>query len=80
METHLILEDIAKRHLDIDKIMKLDESQRNFINSIFEKLLVEISGNINGYNNITISLLYNTLIEGDYLVTRREKNLNILVD
>lgn len=84
MDVHDIVVELEKRTLDIDKMISLDESQRNFVTSLFNELLLEIS-NLYDYtrglqpNTCKVSLIYRSLVESGYLVTRREKNLNELV-
>ena len=83
MSAYEIHQEIQNRQLDLDKLLKLDESQRNTVIHLFDRLLTEFKTDPNyphPYDDISISVLYNTLVEGGYLVTRREKNLNQLVD
>ena len=83
MDTHEILNDVMSRHLDLEKVLKLDDSQRSTVISLFSTLMEELKTDLNRgfqYNDVTISLVYNTLVESGYLVTRRERNLNTLVD
>lgn len=84
MEIHDILIDLEKRTLDIDKIISLEKSQRNFVASLFNELLLEISKlydhtRTQQANECKISIIYRSLAESGYLVTRREKNLNQFV-
>lgn len=85
MKLEDILGDLEKSTLDIDKLIGLDESQRNFVIHLFSEMMLEIS-NLYDYkrglqpNTCKVSLIYRSLVESGYLVTRREKNLNELVD
>lgn len=77
--------------LNLDKIMKLNQSDKDYILHLFDKL----TNCFNGENGISISLpgsgdirfdyitsdlIYHTLIEYEYLVTRRDKRLNDVLD
>lgn len=83
-----ILED---KILNLDKIMKLNESDRKSIFDLFERLAKCFNGdsgiplNIPGltgikFDFITASMIYNTLVENDYLITKREKRLNDVLE
>jgi hypothetical protein len=76
-----IKSDCLKRQLNIEKIMKLDSDQRSVIISLFDQLMNGFSPSTFNPDpdSIKVNIIYNTLIDNDYLVTRREKNLdNIL--
>jgi len=77
--------------LNLDKIMSLNESDRKSIFDLFERLTKCFNGNIGipinvpglsgvKFDFITASMIYNTLVENDYLITRREKRLDDLID
>lgn len=83
MDIHEIINDVLNKHLDLEKVLKLDESQRSIVLSLFNTLMEELKTDSNRgfqYNYSTMSLVYNNLVESGYLVTRRERNLNTLVD
>ena len=77
--------------LNLDKIMSLNESDRKSIFDLFERLTKCFNGN-NGiplnipgltgvkFDFITANMIYNTLLENDYLITRREKRLNDVLE
>lgn len=75
-----ITKDMSNRQLNLKKVLELDDRQRSLIMSLFEQLIGSFSpANFNGIDSVKISVIYNTLVDNDYLVTRREKNLdNIL--
>lgn len=80
MCTYEIYQEIQNRQLDLDKLLKLDESQRNTVIHLFDRLLTEFKTDPNYPHDVSIYVLYNTLVECGYLVIRREKNLNQLAD
>ena len=83
MTSHEIYSDIQSKQLDLDKLLKLDESQRNTVIHLFDRLMNEFRVDYHNpvpYDEVSVSVLYNTLVDSGYLVTRREKNLNELVD
>lgn len=78
--------DLLERQLDIEKIFKLDDSSKEIVMRMFYDLMDSFYGekgmNLPGgmkIDYLRASVIYNTLLDNDYLVTRREKNLdNIL--
>lgn len=83
MELHEILSDLTNRHFDINKVINLEESKRDIVINLFNQLMDELKIdplNFQHTNQMKIQVLYNTLVESGYLVTRREKNLNNLID
>lgn len=82
-----IISEINKRHLNLPKIFELDEKNQKIVFQLFDKLNKCVSGN-NGVNippygridMINAKLIYDTLVEYGFLVTRREKNINELLD
>lgn len=75
MDAHDIVVELENRTLNIHKMIGLDESQRNFVTSLFSELLLEVS-NLYDYtrgiqpNPCKISLIYRSLVESGYLTTR----------
>ena len=77
---------LLDRQLNLEKIFKMGDSDKEIIMSMFNDLVDSFYGerglNLPGGYKIDYmraSVLYNTLLDNDYLVTRREKNLdNIL--
>ena len=82
-----LIDEISKRHLNLPKIFKLDEKDQRIVLQLFDKLNKSFNGN-NGHtlpggirmDQINGKLIYDTLVEYDFLVTRREENLNKLLD
>ena len=77
----------GKYELDLQKIFKLSDSERNLIITMFSELMDCFYGE-KGYSLpggvkidfIKASILYNTLSSEGYLVTKREKNINNILD
>jgi len=77
--------------LNLDKIMKLSEPDRKSVLDLFERLTKCFNGN-NGvplgipgltgvkFDFITAKMIYTTLVEHDYLITRREKRLDDVLE
>ncbi len=72
---------LALMQLNLDKIFKLDGSQREVILSLFDTLMNLFRMN-DGFSPdlVRITMLYNTLVDNDYLVTRRERNIDNILD
>jgi hypothetical protein len=77
----------GKYELDLKKILKLSESERNLIISMFSELMDcfygERGNSLPGGVKIDLikaSILYNTLLSEEYLITKREKNINNILD
>lgn len=75
--------DIENRYLDLDKILKLPTSyDKEIILELFKELMdsfygekgMSLPGGIK-IDHIRATVVYNTLVEGGYLVTKREANL-----
>lgn len=82
-DIHIIVEDIEKRELNLEKIFKLPETDKQIVLGLYSDLCDSIYGekgmNLPGgvkidYMRAMVS--YNTLINNDYLVTKREANLD----
>ena len=81
-----LIDEISKRHFNLPKIFKLDEKDQRIVLQLFDKLNKSFNGN-NGHtlpggirmDQINGKLIYDTLVEYDFLVTRREENLNKLL-
>ena len=78
-----IYENLSDKHLNLDKIMNLSKDDKKIIMDLYNQL----HDAINGESGITLpgnvkvdlmrfNLIYNTLTEYGYLVTRREENLD----
>lgn len=77
-----IQDEVMDRQLNLDKIFKLPEDDKKIVMGLFQELLDSFYGekgmDIGGLrvDHIRASVIYNTLIDNDYLVTKREANLN----
>ena len=77
----------GKYELNLQKIFKLSDSERNFIIMMFSELMdcfygekgLSLPGGAK-IDFIKASILYNTLSNEGYLVTKREKNINNILD
>lgn len=83
-----ILTELNKRHLNIPKILELPEHSQKTVLSLFDKLTKCFSGN-NGLQHapgagkidyINGKLIFDSLVEHGYLITRREKRLDDILD
>ena len=85
------IESLDDKILNLDRIMKLSDSDRKSVLYLFDKLTKCFNGKngipwgglgISGIkiDTITAQVIYNTLIEYDYLVTRREKRLEDVLE
>lgn len=75
-------EDIQSRTLNIEKIFKLDPNNQKIVMDLYQIMLKSISinkGFSSGMDVYSLTTAYNTLVENDFFITRREKNLDILV-
>lgn len=77
--------------LNLDKIMKLSDSDRELVFDLFEKLnkcfngkngtnMYGVGGSSIKFDLINANIIYNTLVEYDYLVTKREKRLEDVLE
>jgi hypothetical protein len=69
------IESLDDKILNLDRIMKLSDSDRKSVLYLFDKLTKCFK-----IDTITAQVIYNTLIEYDYLVTRREKRLEDVLE
>ena len=81
-----IHQDILNRQLDLGKLLLLPKDQSDIILRLFDNLMdsfykggPKLPGNIE-MDVTRMVVIYNTLIDEGWLVTRREKNLNRLTD
>jgi len=72
---------LALKQLNLDKVLKLEDGQRMVILSLFDTLMNLFRMN-DGFTPdlVRITMLYNTLVDNDYLVTRRERNIDNILD
>jgi hypothetical protein len=84
-----ILTELSKSdyELNLTKIVKLSESDRNTIFLLFQELMECFYGergmNLPGGTKIDLiraSIIYNTLNNSGYLVTKRERNIDNILD
>ena len=76
-------EDIQSRMLNIDKIFKLEPNNQKIVMDLYQIMLDSLELNKNfsmtsGIDVYSLTTAYNTLVENDFFITRREKNLDIL--
>lgn len=73
------IDEVSQRYLDLSKINILSTEDKSFIYKAFNDLskCFDIAG---VSNPIGAQLIFNTLVENGYLVTRRETNLNTILD
>lgn len=78
METY----DILDKHLNLDKIMSLSSEDKKIIMDLYNQMqdsFRELSLTGDTTHFIRFKFTLNTLSEYDYLVTRREENLDKLL-
>jgi hypothetical protein len=78
---------LSELELDLEKILKLDKNQQKLVLKLFDDLMDCFYGergmSLPGGEKIDYlraEVLYKTLVNNDYLVTRREKNLNKVLE
>jgi hypothetical protein len=78
--------ELLKREINIDKLFLLESSKRNLIIKLYDDLFnsfyndgVMMPG---GYkmHHLKIYSIFNTLVNNGHLVTRREKNINSIIE
>lgn len=87
MEVSEIIENLPKMQINLDKLSKLDNDNRKVIIDFFNSLMNSLNGSSGNmipggskYDIIRAYVLYNTLTENEYLITRRESNLNKILE
>lgn len=83
MDIRLIQDDIMNRQLNLDKIFKLSKADKKIVLNLFQELLdsfygekgMSIPGGLK-IDHIRALVAYNTLVDNDYLITKREANLD----
>jgi hypothetical protein len=82
-----LLSELKERHLNIPKILELPEHSQKTVLSLFDKLTKCFSGNIGlgqfmagKIDYINGKLIFDSLVENGYLITRREKRLDDILD
>lgn len=76
-------DEIMNRQLNLDKIFKLPDTDKQIILNLFQELIdsfygekgMSFPGGVR-IDHIRASVAYNTLVDNDYLVTKREANLD----
>lgn len=87
MDISRIQGEIMERQLNLDKIFKLADTDKKIVISLFQDLLdsfygekgMTLPGGLK-VDHIRASIIYNTLIDNDYLITKRESNLDKVLD
>ena len=76
-------EDIQSRTLNLEKIFKLDPNNQKIVMDLYQIMLKSLSTQSSKFSSLgdvySLTTAYNTLVENDFFITRREKNLDILV-
>jgi hypothetical protein len=76
-------EDIQSRTLNLEKIFKLDPNKQKIVMDLYQIMLKSLSTQSGKFSSLgdvySLTTAYNTLVENDFFITRREKNLDILV-
>lgn len=91
METKEIHDKLIDKQLDLDKIMNLPPEDKKIIMDLYNQMHNSINGEIGTFGGVTLpgdikidthrfNIIYNTLTEHGYLVTRREKRLNDVLE
>lgn len=87
MKIDELMADIDQRYLDIDKINQLSDIKAKAVMDLYQRLMTAIRDKmttINGMPNtgvyLAINSMSNTLVQNGYLVTKREQNLNKVLD
>lgn len=73
-----IIGEINNSQLNLEKLFKLNDVEKNIVYSLYKELLNEFktSGRTLDINMLKIISLFNTLRNNDYLITNREKNID----
>lgn len=82
-----IQNELSEKQLDLNKILKLEKHEQKVILKLFDDLMdcfygekgMSLPGGMK-VDYLRAEVLYRTLVESDYLVTRREKNLNEVLE
>lgn len=78
---------LSELELDLEKILKLDKNQQKVVLKLFDDLMdcfygergMSLAGG-DKIDYLRAEVLYKTLVNNDYLVTKREKNLNKVLE
>jgi hypothetical protein len=82
-----IVEKLSDKHLNLNKIMSLPTEDKKIIMDLYIQMLDAINGESGVFGGVALpgslkvdmirfNIIYNTLTEYGYLVTRREANLD----
>lgn len=85
------IEELTTKHLNLDKILNLGPSERETIMQLYYEMHDSINGKSGSIGNMSLpggvvmdtikaTVIFNTLIEYGYLVTRREENLDKILN
>ena len=83
----VLMNDVCEMHLNMDKILKLSDVDKKIVLDLYDKLIKSfyssgtftLPGGIQ-FDVIGANTIYNTLTEGGYLVTRRERNIDSVLE
>lgn len=84
-----LLSELKERHLNIPKILELPDHSQKTVLALFDKLTKCFSGNTGigqfpgssgKIDFINGKLIFNSLVEHGYLITRREKRLDDILE
>jgi hypothetical protein len=83
MDSTKILDKIVDKQLNLDKIFKLSDSDKTIVLDLFKELFDSFYGEKGmvfaggmKIDYIRSLVIYNTLIDNDYLITKREASLD----
>ena len=81
-----IQREILGKQLNLDKLLSLPKDQADIVLKLFNDLMdsftkgdFQIPGGIK-MDIVRMVILYNTLSDEGWIITRREKNLNAIID
>ena len=79
-----IIDEIQNKILDLNKIFNLDENSQKIVMELYKNMLKSIDqGNTRLLSTSSINSLitnYNTLLDWGFLITRREKNIDEILN
>lgn len=86
-----IYDKLVDKQLDLDKILSLPKEDKKIVVDLYNQMYDAINGQGGSFGEFTLpgdikidilrfDLIYNTLTEYGYLVTRREKRLNDVLE
>ena len=79
MEIMEIYNKLIDKQLDLDKIMNLPVEDKKIIMNLYDQMHNSMKS-FGGIDTYRFNIIYNTLTEHGYLITRREKRLNDVLE